>query len=100
MDRAETLSNRPWSLLKFQNLLVLWHNHLRLGLQGAKGLTEGQRLRFLAMDYRDFLDLASHGLNICSQFIFVRVAGVSVQRSNLRAHCVGFAKNVDRIPAS
>ena len=54
----------------------------------------GEALRFFAVDADDFLDVAGKFFDVALQFIFVRVAGIGVERNDFRLHVAGFAKNV------
>ena len=57
----------------------------------------GEALRFFAMDADDFLDVAGNFFDVILQFIFVRMAGIGVERNDFRADVVRFAENVHGI---
>jgi len=63
-------------------------------VQAAQGFCKGQRLRFFAVDYRDFFEISLDARDVAAQLILVGMARKRVQRCNLGSDLVRFAENI------
>lgn len=84
----------PSRALNLHDLLVFRHDDLRLRHHRTQGFGVGEALRLFAVDADDLFDVAGKFFDVALQFIFVRVAGIGVERNDFRANTVRFAENV------
>ena len=73
---SQNIQNRE---LNLHHLFVCRHDDFGFRFHRAQGFRVGEALRFFAVDADDFLDVAGKFFDVALQFIFVRVAGISVE---------------------
>jgi len=78
-------------------LFIFRHEDFGLWFHRAECFRKRHRLRFLAVDDKDFLDIAGQRIDVAPQFMFVGVTGEGVERGDARADPMRLAEDVDRV---
>ena len=85
--------------LELHRLPVLRRQYLGLRMETSQRFGKSQRLGFLPMNHRDFLDLSGQIPDVLQQFVLVGMSGERIDRRHARPHLVRFPEDIDRRPS-